>query len=181
MSNWACKTKVCKNRTLDTLQLAQRSKLWFVLFCLLAATQFHHQVHGVINALSPGRLEGNFHEVIFYFLWTMVELSLVNWALDECHWLTDMSTLVQIVALCHQAPSHYLNQCWPWSLYPYDSTRPQWVKYSFSLKYFIGNWLCTVTNGWFMWPPEIERIVEEPYLQISMQLESYCQQALYQW
>ena len=30
----------------------------------------------------------------------------------------DKSTVVQVMAWCHQAPSHYLNQCWPsWSLY----------------------------------------------------------------
>ena len=38
------------------------------------------------------------------------------------------STLVQVMALCHQAPSHYLNQCWPRSPMPYDVGRPQWVK-----------------------------------------------------
>ena len=32
------------------------------------------------------------------------------------------------MAWCHQATSHYLSQCWPTSLSPYDITRPQWVK-----------------------------------------------------
>ena len=31
------------------------------------------------------------------------------------------------MAWCHQATSHYLNQCWPRSLTPYSVTRPQWV------------------------------------------------------
>ena len=31
------------------------------------------------------------------------------------------------MAWCHQAPSHYLNQCWPRFLLPYGITRPQWV------------------------------------------------------
>ena len=39
----------------------------------------------------------------------------------------DKSTLVQVMAWCHQAPSHYLNQCWPTSMIPYDITRLQWV------------------------------------------------------
>ena len=30
------------------------------------------------------------------------------------------STLVQAMAWCHQAPSHYLNQCWSRSIPPYD-------------------------------------------------------------
>ena len=40
----------------------------------------------------------------------------------------DKSTLVQVMAWCRQAPSHYLNQCWPRSLSSYGVTRPQWVK-----------------------------------------------------
>ena len=40
----------------------------------------------------------------------------------------DKSTLVQVMAWCRQATSHYLNQCWPRSLPPYGVTRPQWVK-----------------------------------------------------
>ena len=39
----------------------------------------------------------------------------------------DKSTLVQVMAWCHQATSHYLNQCWPRSPTPYGVTRPQWV------------------------------------------------------
>ena len=43
--------------------------------------------------------------------------------------LTDnKSTLVQVMAWCHQATSHYLSQCSPRSLSPYGVTRPQWVK-----------------------------------------------------
>ena len=39
----------------------------------------------------------------------------------------DRSTLVQVMAWCRQAASHYLNQCWPRSKPPYGITRPQWV------------------------------------------------------
>ena len=38
----------------------------------------------------------------------------------------DKSTLVQVMAWCCQATSHYLNQCWPRSLPPYGVSRPQW-------------------------------------------------------
>ena len=34
------------------------------------------------------------------------------------------------MAWCHQATSHYLSQCWPRSLLPYDGTRPQCVKWA---------------------------------------------------
>ena len=41
--------------------------------------------------------------------------------------LTDKSTLVQVMAWCRQATSHYLSQCWPRSISPNGVTRPQWV------------------------------------------------------
>ena len=36
------------------------------------------------------------------------------------------------MAWCHQATSHYLNQCWPKSPTPYGVTRPQWVNTALS-------------------------------------------------
>ena len=39
-------------------------------------------------------------------------------------------TLVQVMAWCRQATSHYLSQCLPRSLSPYGVTRPQWVNLS---------------------------------------------------
>ena len=36
----------------------------------------------------------------------------------------DKSTLVQVMAWCRQATSHYLNQCWPSSMMLYGVTRP---------------------------------------------------------
>ena len=78
---------------------------------------------------------------------TFCEIALRRMSLD----LTDdKSTLVQVMAWCRQAPSHYLSQCWPRSLSPYDITRPQWVNrrrwvshptfrgWSSSLQWFIG-------------------------------------------
>ena len=38
----------------------------------------------------------------------------------------DESTLVQVMAWCRQATSHYLSQCWPRSMSPNGVTRPQW-------------------------------------------------------
>ena len=37
------------------------------------------------------------------------------------------STLVQVMAWCRKATSHYLNQCWPRYLSPCGITKPQWV------------------------------------------------------
>ena len=42
----------------------------------------------------------------------------------QCHKRQDLtddkSTLVQVMALCHQAKSHYLNQCWANYIHPCD-------------------------------------------------------------
>ena len=40
----------------------------------------------------------------------------------------DKSRLVQAMAWCRQATSHYLSQCWLSSLPPYGVISPQWVK-----------------------------------------------------
>ena len=39
----------------------------------------------------------------------------------------DKSLLVQVMAWCRQATSHYLSQCWSRSMSPNDVARPQWV------------------------------------------------------
>ena len=58
--------------------------------------------------------------------WDMsCEIVLIWMSLD---FIDDQSTLVQVMAWCHQATSHYLSQCWPRSLSPYGVTRPEWVK-----------------------------------------------------
>ena len=60
-----------------------------------------------INSLAPGRSGCPFKTAIF----------------------TDhKSTLVQVMAWCRRATSHYLSQCWRSSMSPYGVTRPQWVK-----------------------------------------------------
>ena len=40
----------------------------------------------------------------------------------------DKSRLVQVMAWCRQAGSHYLSRCWPRSLFPYGITGPQWFE-----------------------------------------------------
>ena len=48
---------------------------------------------------------------------------------------------------CHQARSHYLNQCWPRSMSPYGITRPQWVKeaiFSWNIKPCPHTWAVMV-------------------------------------
>ena len=78
--------------------------------------------------VGPWRFEWNFREMIFKLIlqidsWGIYcEITLRRMSLD----LTDdKSTLVQVMTWCHQATSHYLSQCWPRSLLPYDGSRPQ--------------------------------------------------------
>ena len=64
---------------------------------------------------------------------------LIHWPLWDF-----MSTLVQVMAWCRQATSHYLRQCSHKSLSPYGITRPQWVN-SLNNKtmYIINGIYCT--------------------------------------
>ena len=87
------------------------------------------KVSGLINSLTPGRFKVNFRWVIFKLIlvvngWGIsCETALIWVWLDHTY---DKSTLVQVMAWCRQATSHYLNQCWPRSLPPYGVTRPHW-------------------------------------------------------
>ena len=44
------------------------------------------------------------------------------------NFMKEKSALVQVMAWCHQATSHYMSQCWPRSMSSNGVTRPQWVK-----------------------------------------------------
>ena len=81
-----------------------------------------------INSLAPGKFEWNFRFIIFKFIlvtdgWNIsCEIALIWMSMD----LTDdKSTLVQVMAWCRQATSHYLSQCWPRSMTLCGVTRPQ--------------------------------------------------------
>ena len=86
--------------------------------------------HHALNSLAPGKFERNFRYVIFKQI-----LLIAGWGIS-CEiaqiWMsvdfTDgQSTLVQVMAWCLQATSHYLSQCWLRSKLPYGVTRPHWV------------------------------------------------------
>ena len=99
-----------------------------------------------VNSLAAGGFHFNFRLVIF-------KLTLVNGGLGISHeislrWMPldltgDKSTLVQVMAWCRQATSHYLSQCWPRSLSPYGVTRPQWVNDKILLR------VCSQYNGYW--------------------------------
>ena len=84
-----------------------------------------------INSLSTGRCGCYLKLVIFKPVWRMIILSIsgeivLKWMPQDL--TDDKSTLVQVMAWCHQATSHYLNQCCSRSLLPYSGTRPKGVK-----------------------------------------------------
>ena len=88
-----------------------------------------------INSLALGKFEWNFKYVIFKRIlvidgWGIFcEIALIWMSLD---FTDDRWRLIQVMAWCRQAPSHYLSQCWPRSPSPYDVTDPQWVKTYFN-------------------------------------------------
>ena len=82
------------------------------------------------NSLAPGRYGSNFKSTI---LKCFIENSRLN-----THWeivlawmpqnlTNEKSPLVQVMAWCRQATSHYLSRCWPRSMSSYGITRPHWV------------------------------------------------------
>ena len=58
--------------------------------------------------------------------------------------IDDKSTLVQVMAWCHQASSHYLSQCWPRSMSPYGVTKPQWI-------HDITPWHVDINTSWLVY------------------------------
>ena len=102
----------------------------------------------------------NYHCDILYFLMNVLthwpygggeiifQAHSMNWYLEHlCNWsevmpqnpIDDKSTLVQVMAWCHQAPSHYLSQCWPKSMSPYlygsDDNNTWQVDWEINAKY----------------------------------------------
>ena len=80
-----------------------------------------------LKSLVPSRFKWNFR-------WVILKLILVIdcWGISceivlKCMPVDDKAALVQAMAWCRQATSHYLSQCWPRSMSPYGVTRPRWV------------------------------------------------------
>ena len=96
----------------------------------------HVRTRSEWNSLAPGKFERNFRHVIFKLI-----LVIDGWGIsceNALMWMSlnfadDQSTLVQVMAWCRQATSHYLSQCWPRYLSPYSITRPQWVKFNIAV------------------------------------------------
>ena len=80
----------------------------------------------VINSLVSGRCGiVMFNFQVYYTNWdTHGEIAL-GWMPQNL--TNEKSTLVEVMAFCHQAASHYLGQFWSRSMLPYDFTGPLWV------------------------------------------------------
>ena len=93
-----------------------------------------------INSLAPGRSECKSENVIFNLV---LLIGIFRSSHDNALWwmpqdLTDdTSTLVQVMAWCRQATSHYLSQCWFSSLSPCGVARPQWVNVAYKKHAFL--------------------------------------------
>ena len=107
--------------TAHWLPILARTTSWFEIMSLCLFMS--------LCSLAPGKFEWIFRHVIFKQIlvidgWGIsCEIALIWMSLG---FTDDQSTLVQVMAWCHQATSHYLSQCWPRSLSPYGITRPQW-------------------------------------------------------
>ena len=94
----------------------------------------------LLNSLSPGRFEKKIRQVIYKLIlvidgWTVSCYIVLIWLSSDLP--EETSILVQVMAWCRQATSHYLNQCWPRSPTPYGATRPQWVKMIMYIKWSL--------------------------------------------
>ena len=91
---------------------------------------FHSTISYMVNSLAPGGFENIFQNVFFKLIsWIDTLSNSCETALRSMpqNPSDDKSTLVQVMAWCRQAASHYLSQCCPKSLSPYGVTRLQWV------------------------------------------------------
>ena len=119
------------------------------IFYAMWKIDFHADIY--LNSLAPGKFEWNFRHAIFKQIlvidgWGIsCEIALIWMSLD---FTDDQSTLVQVMAWCRQATSHYLVLCWPRSLLAYGVTRPQWDKYLTSCTNIIITFVFLVYH-WF--------------------------------
>ena len=89
---------------------------------------------GVKNSVEPGRCDSNLISVFSEHMLQIKFMSTFLWNWSWClpqNIFDDESELVQLMAWCHQATSHYLSQWWSRSVSACGVTRPQWVKLSF--------------------------------------------------
>ena len=97
-------------------------------------------INGWVNNRKAGKLRCYcaHYDVIVMFKSIFFKLCIQNSSLGTCceitfrwmpqNYITENSTLVQLMPWCHHTISHQLSQCWRRSRSPYCITMPQWVK-----------------------------------------------------
>ena len=89
--------------------------VYLILHCAVRGIMLYYGcLLYVINSLSPGRLTchfktANFNLILLIGIFTSSKDNALRWMPRDL--TDDKSTLVQIMAWCHQATSHYLSQC----------------------------------------------------------------------
>ena len=129
------------------------------IYCIIA--DLTHWPLGNFNEI----LDVIFKQILVFNGWGIsCEIALIWMSLD---FVDDQSTLVQVMAWCHQATSHYLNQYWPRSLSPYGVTRPQRVN---SLRPSDASWRQAIiwTNAGILligpWRKNFSEIFDDIYI-----------------
>ena len=129
----ACLNQVKPNKgkiKYNPIVIANHVKIYFICLCLCCGWFCFSCEKSWVNSLSPETCVSNFQDIIFKLVTQNIRL------ITDCkialRWMPEnlsnaKSTLVQVMAWCCQAASHYLNQCSPRSLMPYCVARPQWV------------------------------------------------------
>ena len=117
-----------------------------------------------VNSLETWRYGSNFKCITFKLI--IQNRSFGIWCEIALRWIpqnftNEKSTLLQVMAWCHQATSHYLSWCWPKSMSPYGMIRPQWVKICMAIwyPYLLQLWLNS---------PESETLVFGPCDQLEV-------------
>ena len=131
--NWFC-SYLTFNVT-PTLQTTFANTIsWRVQWTMnyFCSMEWHNLNTWSLNLSAPGRSERDSKNVIFNLI---LLISIFRSSHDNAlRWMPqdltdDKSTLVQVMAWCRRATSHYLSQCWRSSLSPYGVARPQWVNH----------------------------------------------------
>ena len=112
--NWTLRNKLQWNSNQNTKLFIHENAFENVV-CKMAAILSRGEE---LTHWPPGRYDRIFRSMIFKLI--VQDSTLGTHIRIQQNLSNETSTLVQVMAWCHQAPSHYLSQCWPRSMSPYD-------------------------------------------------------------
>ena len=155
-----------------------------------------------VNSLAPGIFEQNVRWIIFKLI-----LVIDSWCVSceiALRWISldltdDKSTLVQVMAWCRQATSHYLSQCWPRFMSPYDVTGPQgvnkptsWIGWDVTVPKISGQYLqstaCSIFWPWAFYKGYLYGVnnrdrsgISSDWIHINLRMPYHIQDGLLPW